>query len=287
MSKLLPSFGKRTLTGEIDQISDKLKSFSIPAYKGLDNKAFTSNTSKYFEGLYSKQVKRGDMYKDILHALEKCLELSEYLNDQVDAKFNDDITRASLTAYMVNTLKLIQVLDFISDYARRLCRYLVSAEINKTNGATSEDLGTAPAEIQFITDYKYAFFEALKVVNAPVKEIKDKLESIPAIVITPDSMDTVGEAIGKGNIDPLALNFVATRFNPALFFGTKVARYQANKYKQAKLDLQEIQCKILKLKSMRNSNPDAKLDKQIEYYENLNNKVHAELEDMEEDYGIS
>lgn len=287
MSKLLPSFGKRTLTGEIDQISDKLKSFSIPAYKGLDSKSFTSETSKYYEGLYAKQVKRGDMYKEILQALEKCLELSEYLNDQVDAKFNDDITRASLTAYMVNTLKLIQVLDFISDYARRLCRYLVTVEINKVNGAASENQDIPPAEIAFMSEFKYSFFDALKVINTPVKDIKDKLEAIPAVVVTADNIDMVGEAMGKGNIDPLALNFIATRFNPALFFGTKVARYQANKYKQAKLDLQEIQCKILKLKSMRNQKPDAKLDKQIEYYENLNNKVHAEIEDMEEDYGIS
>lgn len=287
MSKLLPSFGKRTLTGEIDQISDKLKSFSIPAYKGLDNKAFTSDTSKYFEGLYSKQVKRGDMYKDILQSLEKCLELSEYLNDQVETKFNDDITRASLTAYMVNTLKLIQVIDFISDYARRLCRYLITTEINKSNGAASEKHDVPRAEVKFIDEYKYSFFDALKVINAPLKEVKDKLEAIPSVVVTPDNFDMVGEAVGKGNIDPLALNFISTRFNPALFFGTKVARYQANKYKQAKLDLQEIQCKILKLKAMRNSKPDAKLDKQIEYYENLNNKVHAEIEDMEEDYGIS
>lgn len=287
MAKLLPSFGKRTLTGEINQINDKLKSFTIPAYATLDKTPFDSNTAKYFESLYSKQVTRGNMYVGILSALRTSLELGEYLDDQVEATFNDDITRASLTAYMVNTLKLIQVIDFVSDYARRLCRYLATTAINKQGGVSDELQGIVTAEKNFIEDYKYAFFDALKILNAPVKDIKRKLESIPKIIITPDNLDSVGAAVGVNNIDPLALNFISTRFNPALFFGTKVARYQANKYNQAKLDLQEIQCKILKLKQARSDKHDAKLDKQIEYYENLNNKVHAEIEDMEEDYGIS
>lgn len=287
MAKLLPNFGKRTLTGEINQINDKLKSFTIPSYTGLDKTPFNSETAKYFESLYTKQVTRGNMYVGILAALRTSLELGEYLDDQVEATFNDDITRASLTAYMVNTLKLIQVIDFVSDYARRLCRYLATTAINKQGGMADEQYGIVAAEKNFIEGYKYAFFDALKILNAPIKDIKRKLESIPKIIITPDNLDSVGAAVGANNIDPLALNFISTRYNPALFFGTKVARYQANKYNQAKLDLQEIQCKILKLKQARNDKHDVKLDKQIEYYENLNNKVHAEIEDMEEDYGIS
>ena len=287
MTKLLPSFGKRTLTGEINQINDKLKSFSIPAYQGLDKQPFDGNTAKYFEGLYAKQVTRGNMYKGISDGLKTALEISEYLDDQVEETFNDDITRASLTAYMVNALKLIQVIDFVSDYSRRLCRYLATTAINKQNNVEDELTGIVKAEQMFIDEYKYAFFSALKVLNKPAKDIKSKLESIPKVSVNPDNFDSVGEVVGAGNLDPLALNFIATRYNPALFFGTKVARYQANKYKQAKLDLQEIQCKILKLKQAKNDKHDAKLDTQIEYYENLNNKVHAEIEDMEEDYGIS
>lgn len=286
MSKLLPSFGKRTLTAEIDQISDKLKSFSIPAYSTLNKNPFDCKTSKYFESLYTNQVGRGNMYDGILNALNKCLELSEYLYDQVQEKFNDDITRNTLTAYMMSTLKLIQIIDFISDYARRLCRYIATTAINKNNGLTDELYGVVKAESEFIESYKYSFFDALKVINAPVKDITTKLESIPAITVTPDTFDNVSATVGAKAVDPLALNFIATRFNPALFFGNKVARYQANKYNQAKLDLQEIQCKILKLKQSKTDKQDVKLDKQIEYYENLNNKVHAQIEDMEDDYDI-
>lgn len=287
MTKLLPSFGKRTLTGEINQINDKLKSFTIPSYNNLDKQPFDTQTAKYFESLYSKQLGRGNMYKGILDACVTALEIGQYLEDQVEEKFNDDITRASLTAYMVNTLKLIQVIDFVSDYARRLCRYLATTAINKQNNVDDELKGIVKAEQLFIEEYKYTFFDALKILNKPAKDIKSTLEAIPAVIINPDNYENVGAAVGEHNIDPLALNFISTRYNPALFFGTKVARYQANKYNQAKLDLQEIQCKLLKLKQSKTGKEDAKLDRQIEYYENLNNKVHAEIEDMEEDYGIS
>lgn len=286
MAKMLPSFGKRTLSTELDQINDKLKTFSIPAYIGLDKEPFKSDTSKYFEGLYTNRVQRGNMYVGILKALNTCLELGEYLDEQVDTKFNNDITRASLTAYMVNVLKLVETIDFISDYARRLCRYLATTAINKQQGV-DELTGITKAEQNFINNYKHTFFDGLKIVNAPAKDIKSKLESIPDVMVNPDNLDSVGAAVGKSAVDPLTLNFFSPRTNPAMFVVNRLARYQSNKYTQAKLDLQEIQIKILKLKQLKTGKEDAKLDSQIEYYENLNDKVRANIEDMEDDYDIS
>lgn len=287
MAKLLPSFGKRTLITELDQINDKLKTFSIPAYSNLGKTPFNSDTAKYFEGIYSTRVTRGNMYEGISKALDVCLELSEYLEDEVDSKFANDITRASLTAYTLNVLKLIEVIDFVSDYARRLCRYLATTAISKLeNSEELEDI--VKAEQNFINGYKHVFFDCLKILNKPVKDIKAKLEAIPDVLITPDNLDAVGAAVGKEKVDPLALNFIAPSVNPAMFFVTKIARYQANKYNQAKVDLQEIQCKILKLKQLNSGGqPDARLDTQIKYYENLNDHVRAKIEEMEDDYDIS
>lgn len=285
LTKLLPSFGKRTLLVEIEQINDKLKSFSIPAYKALHKTPLNSDAVKYFEKLYHTQVGRGDMFAGIAKALDTCLELGDYIEDQVEAKFQEDITRASLTAYTVNMLKLIETINFVSDYSRRLCRYLATTAINKQL-ARDELEGITKAEQKFIEEYKYAFFDALAVLNKPVKDIQTKLEAIPDVILTSDNFESVGQAFGKGKIDPLALNFISTSWNPAMFFATKIARYQADKYNQAKIDLQEIQCKVLKLKQLKGGQEDAKLDQQIEYYENLNDKVRANIEEMEEDYGI-
>lgn len=285
MTKLLPSFGKRTLITELDQINDKLKSFTIPAYANLGKSPFDSDTAKYFEGTYSSRVTRGNMYDGISKALHNCLELGEYIQDEVDKKFNDDITRASLTAYMINMLKLIETIDFISDYARRLCLYLATTSVNKI---TSQDEmnGIVKAEQNFINEYKHAFFDGLKIVNHPVKDIQSKLDAIPDVMVNPDNIDSVGAAVGKGSIDPLALNFFSPRYNPSMFFVNKIARYQANKYDQAKVDLQEIQCKLLKLKQSKDGKDDAKLDTQIDYYSNLNDHVKAKIADMEDDYDI-
>lgn len=285
LTKILPSFGKRTLTTEIDQINDKLRSFSIPAYKSLGKNGLNSKTAKYFESLYSSKVQRGNMYQGILNGLEAAAELCDYIETQVDEKFQEDITRASLTAYALNMLKLIEVINFVSDYSRRLCRYLASTAINHSIGKDEMD-DITKSEQEFINGYKYAFFDALKVLAKPVKDIQTKLEAIPDVLVTADNIDTVNSSIGAAKTDPLTMNFIGTSWNPAMFFVTRIARYQANKYNQAKLDLQEIQCKILKLKQLKDGKEDAKLDKQIEYYENLNVKVTAELEEMEEDYDI-
>lgn len=285
MTKLLPSFGKRTLVTELDQINDKLKTFTIPAYAGLGKTPFDSQTAKYFEGVYSTRVTRGNMYEGISKALHNCLELGEYIEDEIDKKFADDITRASLTAYTLNMLKLIETIDFISDYARRLCLYLATTAVNKITNQ-DEMTGIVKAEQNFINEYKHAFFDGLKIVNKPLKDIQAKLDAIPDVMVNPDNLDTVGAAVGKGSVDPLGLNFFSPRTNPAMFFVNKIARYQANKYAQAKADLQEIQCKLLKLKQAKDGKEDAKLDTQIEYYSNLNDHVKAKIAEMEDDYDI-
>ena len=286
MTKLLPSFGKRTLITELDQINDKLKTFTIPAYSNLGKSPFDSEVARYYEGLYSQLVTRGNMYTGISKALETCLELCAYIENEVDKKFNDDITRASLTAYSINMLKLVNTIDFVSDYARRLCLYLTTTTLNKVMGRPEAE-GIVKAEQEFIANYRHAFFDSLVILNKSAKDIETKLESIPDIMVSPDNIDSVGSAIGKGKVDPLGLNFIAPRNNPAMFFVNKIARYQANRYEQAKVDLQEIQCKLLKLKQLKTGNENAKLDAQIEYYANLNDHVKAKIAEMEDDYDIS
>lgn len=285
LTKMLPSFGKRSLATEVDQITDKLKTFTIPAYKSLGGDKLSSETGTYFESLYASKVGRGNMYQGILKSLETCLALCNYIDDQVDARFQEDITRASLTAYTLNMLKLIETINFTSDYSRRLCRYLATAAVNKAIGL-DELTDITKAEQNYINQYKYSFFDALTILGKPTTDLQNKLDMIPDIVVTADNLDSVNSAVGKAVVDPLALNFISTSWNPALFVGTKIARYQADKYNQAKLDLQEIQCKTLKLKQLKSGKEDAKLDRQIDFYENLNDKVRANIEEMEEQYDI-
>jgi hypothetical protein len=48
-----------------------------------------------------------------------------------------------------------------------------------------------------------------------------------------------------------------------------------------------VQCRILKLKQLKEGREDAKIDSQIEYYVNISDKLKAEIDQMEEEYGIN
>lgn len=287
MTKLLPTFGKRLVLTELEQIKDKLNSYTIPAYKtaqGVHDK-LESAEAKFFEGVYHKMIGRGKMFQEISKRLEVASEVCDYLLDAVNDKFQEDITRASLSAYTLNVLKLTEAISFISDYGRRLVVFVTTVELNKKMGVEELD-GITKAEKDFIYEYRNAFFEGLKILETSADDIEKKLEAIPNVLVNPDNFDTVKSAVGVGNADPLKLNFFSPRYNPFLFVNMKIVTYQASKYNQAKADLKEIQIKILKLKQLREGKEDAKLDTQIEYYTNLNNHLKADIDRMEEEYEL-
>ena len=117
----------------------------------------------------------------------------------------------------------------------------------------------------------------------PVKDLIDKLEHLPNIILNEENYELVKNT---SDVDPLQMNFIVHPLNPVIFVGTRINLYQAKKYKQAQADLQEVQARLHRMNSNRNGEVDAKLDRQVEYYTNLSTKLKAEIARMEKEYGV-
>lgn len=289
LTRILPSVGKNAILTELDQIKNSFETCTYPVtIKSMESlKKERSLSPEYLdiERSFNTVVRGKKMSPTFVAVCDNIKDLLTYLEEAVETKFNDDVTRSALSAYVTNILQLIQCVGFTSDYMRRLCVYLVNCQI--VYNRSSEDPAGTKAELMYLEQNKQAFFNCLAVFTLPVNDIKNKLEKLADVILNGDNFDQVRSSLGYGKVDPLQLNFISPRYSPAMFIGTMIVKYQVAKYKQAQADLQEIQCKILYLKSLRDGKEDAKLEKQIEYYTNLNNRTKAEIDEMEKEYGLN
>lgn len=284
LGKLFPSIAKNALLESVIQLNDILTQATKPTVEIMaiiydDNiKDLPKSIIEFNEHFFKKY--RMDYYPTVKVSINNCIELTEYIERSLHDKFNDDITRSALNLYHANILKLLNIIGFVSDYARRLALvHFIDLEYHQKN-LTPEHV---KAEVDFLIDYKWSFIAAVNVFRQPVKDLIAKLESLPDIVVNEENYEIIKNTT---DVDPLEMNFIVHPLNPVIFFGTKLNLYQAKKYKQAQADLQEIQARLHRLNNSRNGTNDARIDKQVEYYTNLSTKLKAEIARMEKDYGV-
>lgn len=293
LAKIAPSISKRTVISHLDGIQESLKTYTIPSNKQMEQafgkSGFNSPEGESFQKTFTKLTKQANMFKTINNVYETCDYLIEYLHSEIDAKFEEDITRASLSMYMLNVLKLVQVIDFMVDFGRRLNLYLVTKEFSVViqDDSLIALTDSTKAEEDFINGYKYAFINGCIKLNHDVKKLEKQINEIPNILVNVSNIDDVKDVTGLRQADPMSLDGFIVNGNIFAIVGMRIATYQAKKYKQAQHDLEETQAKLLYLKQQAAGKSDAKIEKQIAYYTDRNNKLKAEIAQMDEDYGLN
>lgn len=281
---------KKELLSQLDVVKDQLDTFTIVCVQSASEfykkEKFVSEEAKKIEEIYKRQKLKGNVLDGISKALDTSSELINYLQEMVTNNFPEDITVQGWTLQTNRVAEVIEMINFMQEYAPNLVLYLLSTELAKKSKDKTLNDFMVKADINYITNNVYSFMNTVAIFNDNSTSIKTKLENIPNVNVNPDNADNVVAVIGYASADPLKAGFFSPRFNPFMFIGMRIAKYQANKYKKAQVELQEIQSKILKLRQLQDGREDAKLDKQIEYYSNLNNRIKADLEDMERNYDL-
>lgn len=284
LGKLRGSVKVEDLKQNLDMIDDKMVDLTKPILDAYGSANPTSDTivaqTKIFERNYNETI-----YHTLLRAHDNILDIIAYIQKALSRDDASEFTTASIKAYHLNLLKLTDTIDFVSEYMRRFITYLVSTAHNAASGKPDHH-GITPAEIKYIESNHSTFHSALKTALTPLHKIRQQLDSLPAVAVDLDSYDMLEKA-NSNRLDPMALGFISTRFNPILFIGLVYAKYQAERYNQAQQDLHEVQCKLLRLKQLQDDKSDPQLEKRINYYENRNKELRAKIDRLERDYGIN
>ena len=138
--------------------------------------------------------------------------------------------------------------------------------------------------INYIEDNFPQFCELIGIVGVDEKKINTILEDIPDIAFGTDPEATV-TTLGEKVVNPIGvLNFGPATSNPIYHIRLIYAEYQANRYKE-NVDLKRVlELRLLNLEKAYSKNPDAKLEKEIQYTQSRVDKLTNTIRQAEERY---
>lgn len=292
LATLLPTFSKDRILEDINVTHGEITEFTQRAYAAAatdyKNHKFKSEHMKPFLGQFERHIKgRGNFVVNIDAGLKTVLANLDETKKLVDATYNDDVGGAGITYMKANLLQFVELVAFVSRYARLLLIFTYAAETAefKESGVEFSE-SIAPADRDWLKANMQNFSAAWNIVTVDPSDFKRKMNDIPDIVVKQEAADALSASIGDKKLDPFSMKLIPVWLNPIYHIRMFVAQWQSERYHRAKAELQLLQLHKLHLEKLRAGKPDANLKKQIEYTENQINKYSAKIRDMEEAAGL-
>lgn len=289
---LLPTFSKDrivedcTLTrAEIVEITQPMYAIAAPDFK---NHKFQSEHMKTILGHFDRSFTSGS--ENFITKIEKGFKVMLANLDEtkkiVEATYAEDAAGVGLTYLKANLLQIVEVIGFVSKYAKRLLLYTYSAETEQFEGSgTVFTDSITPSEIEWLKVNVMAFTRAFTIATTPTSEFQRALSQVPDLVVKQESAEAMNATLGEKKLDPLGLKFISVWLNPIYHVKMFVAEWQTDRYHEAKAEYSLLQLHSLHLKMLKEKKPDAGLKKQIEYTENRVQKLRFKIAEMEKGNG--
>lgn len=310
IKSLLPKFGKDRVLEDSRIIRTEIETVSLPSYveaeKVFTKWVFKSKQIKEFIVIFNRNVKSGSAFgtKDnivtnVRKGLERLLDIHELTEDKLQKTLENDIVADGVTCLKANLIQCLEGISFLSKYSYKLLNYIYICETAVyTDSSNSNfidfDAETyikshySPAEIDYIEKSFTQFCIVLGALTKTKQEFNKLVDEIPDIVINVTNADAIGSTLSPDKIDPLGMRgfsspgSTSVLTNPIYHFGLMVAEWQANQYKLSKETKKVLELRLLNLQLKVQNNPDAKIEKEIEYIQSRIQGLDYKIRKMEE-----
>lgn len=290
IKSLIPSLNRTTVVEDLRIQRASIEEFALPAYKQatktMRNYNFKSQEGKAIDSALKPFSRRhgNSLFMAIQSLLEDTVAISMDLEDLIERSFAEDINREGMTYQRAQMIQLVDVISLVSRYSRRLLTYVYAAEAAVHEGSPSLEEEMLEGDIEYVKTNLPFFLRAIKTIELASKDLVKVITSVPDVVVTDSNINSMHGQFGESKLDPLELNFIPTWANPIYHLRVIRADWQMANYEEAKDELVSLQLRRLNLEMLNQGKSDAKLQKQIDYYNNEVRKKTAKIEEMRERY---
>lgn len=302
LKSLLPSFKKDRVLEDSRIVKTELETVSIISYveaeKVFTGWTFKSKQMQDYIKIFNRNFKPGagfgakdNIVTSIRKALEKLLETHGVVEDKLQTHLEDVIMTEGVTCLKANLLQMLEGISFISKYSYKFLNYIYIVETSTQNDQNEAEFiksNLSPADIAYIESSFVYFTVLLSTLAKSKQEIEKIIEKIPDILINSTNADAISSTIGHDKLSPMSNHGLIQGPNPTIFnnpiyhIGLMVAEYQANRYKLSKETKKVLELRLLNLQLIQQKNPDAKLEKEIEYIQSRIQGLDFKIKKMEE-----
>lgn len=251
---------------------------AIDVTKQLNNVNLYRNVG---ESLQRRLNMRKENLFEILHAVnEHNYRLCDKLIDLIPKYFTDKVDKDALTYPRVQVLGLIDSIDFVSAYTRRLCRFIMLEVGHQLGGPATKEFMT-PSQLRFVNDNMVNFTESVSaLMSTDEKSIQSKLQSIPNVVVTEENNEK--KMFDDRKLDPtgvLVNNYIRATWSPGYWIGMAIVNLQHSRYMQAKEEYESLKITLDYFQSLQAGNGgDVVIEKQMIKIRERLDKLDYEIE---------
>lgn len=294
IKSLLPRFNKDRLTEESRITLSELETIAIPSYKAsletLKTRNFSSKKIQEMERTFKRNVKssgKANIAEAIFDSLEVLLKNHKTIEGFIEKTFEDEVIIAGVSVLKVNLIRLLELHAFCTRFSLKLLNYfyiLETAEVGANDKYVKDSLSAG--EIAWIEEHFLTFCLALSACTKSEKELTDIITTIPDVILA-DGAEAAIAAVGEDRADPFSTRGLGFTSNPIFHLRLVVASYQVSRYKEKKELKTILELRLLNLQRNLQKNPDAALEREIEYVQSRVDKLNQVLlKPMQESEGV-
>jgi hypothetical protein len=284
VSSMLPSLEKNQIRDDLRMLKEEISGITLPAYKqavpAFKKQSFTARFTKDLDSLAKSRVHN---YKDnyivtVERALKASLDNLTLVDEYIEKEFSADLMRDAMDYLKTNLLQYKSMMRFLAAYSRRLLLITYTLETNPT----ADDLSKGSSrDLQWLEKGRDAFLVSLNAALTNEREIKDKLEDIPNVIVSPETVEVTQRTVGLTKTDPFQAGLIPFVINPIYHVRMRIAEWQVRRYELAKEEMVAAELKLLMLKESRSGKKDAGLERKIEVYDDRVQKLRRKILEME------
>jgi hypothetical protein len=291
ISAMLPSFGKKDVREKLRTIMKKLTDIVKPSAdlfrEVIKEKALKSAYAKSFikdvVGVLPSRLQSGEApFSYVLgQALDNAIKLIDLIEQYVGKNMGENIHIEGMTYQKGSIVRLIELLDFFTDYTNRNLSFLVASETNIEAFDRVDGNPFTPAALNYLKNNKVAYIQMLGLLLNDPKKIISDIEKIPEVVMTDAGVGEVPALTGAA-ADPLRLGAFQVFSGVFHWVGLRMVDWEIERYEVAKKEKRDIEMRLETLIQRRNGNQDAQAEAIIQAYERELILSRSKLATMEE-----
>ncbi len=284
----MPRFTKDRLTEDARITLSELETIAIPAYGSaltiLKPRSFSSSIVKDMEKTYKRNVKSAgssNLLEAINDGLEVMLKNHKIIQDYVEKVFEDEVISAGVSVLKVNLIRLLELHSFCTRFSLKLLNYiyvLETAEVQANDKYVKESLSAG--EIKWLDENFLTFCFAMGACTKSPKSVTDTLNAIPDLILS-EGAEAAIASVGEAKADPFNVATLGFSSSPIFHVRMVVANFQANRYKEKKELKTILELRLLNLKRNMEKNPDAALEREIEYVQSRVDRLDHYIREVE------
>ncbi len=287
LKELMPRLKRSELEESIAKLHAELHETVMVTYESamelFGTRKFKSKWVEQFDKLFEKEFRvkyKGNFIAGIgstLPLLAENLATIQRLATKIEPSWSKD----SVSLLSLNLVRSVDMLNFLTMFARRLLNLTLSMEMNVAEDKP-ETHEIQKSEINWINEHKTMFLGAYTILTMKKADLERRLNEVPNVVVGEDNAELVEGNLDRGQADPLNLGLIPLPINLFYHVGRFIAERQAARYKSAIAERDSIQMRLMYLRQLEQGSSDPILRSEIEIAQSRVEKLNYEIKEMED-----